>query len=243
MAIRLKTVFFKNAGGRSTAETASVLASTIWRIADEVVTNLSKWDCDIVTPERGMKILGEMAAFLLHMADRMAYGRMPEPERARFIQVAGQRLGEIVQDNIRAMVGADGFDYKANFIDLLNRLRAPFNVNTLAQVAALAALDDDAHVERTRQVNREGMAYLREAFEGLGLECVPSWANFILVKVGNVARLYEALLRQGVIVRPVPVYGFPEHVRVTIGTRAENERLVGALARILHDEEGRRTAV
>lgn len=126
MAIRLKTVFFKNAGGRSTAETASVLASTIWRVADEVVTNLSKWDCDIVTPERGMKILGEMAAFLLHMADRMAYGRMPEPERARFIQVAGQRLAEIVQDNIRAMVGADGFDYKANFIDLLNRRAADY---------------------------------------------------------------------------------------------------------------------
>lgn len=126
MAIRLKTVFFKNAGGRSTAETASVLASAIWRIADEVVTNLSKWDCDIVTPERGMKILGEMAAFLLHMADRMAYGRMPEAERARFIQVAGQRLAEIVQDNIRAMVGADGFDYKANFIDLLNRRAADY---------------------------------------------------------------------------------------------------------------------
>jgi hypothetical protein len=126
VAIRLKTVFFKNAGGRSTAETASVLASTLWRISDEVVTNLSKWDCDIVTPERGMKILGEMAAFLLHMADRMAYGRMPEPERARFIQVAGQRLGEIVQDNIRAMVGADGFDYKANFIDLLNRRAADY---------------------------------------------------------------------------------------------------------------------
>jgi len=121
VAIRLKTVFFKNAGGRSSAETASVLASTIWRIADEVVTNLSKWDCDIVTPERGMKILGEMAAFLLHMADRTAYGRMPEAERTRFIQVAGQRLAEIVQDNIRTIVGADGFDYKANFIDLLNR--------------------------------------------------------------------------------------------------------------------------
>lgn len=126
MAIRLKTVFFKNAGGRSTAETASVLASTVWRIADEVVTNLSKWDCDIVTPERGMKILGEMAAFLLHMADRMAYGRMPEAERARFIQVAGRRLGEIVEENIRAMVGEDGFDYKANFIDLLNRRAAEY---------------------------------------------------------------------------------------------------------------------
>jgi histidinol-phosphate aminotransferase len=130
-----------------------------------------------------------------------------------------------------------------DLIDLLDRLRAPFNVNTLAQVAALAALDDDEHVERTRQVNRDGMAYLREAFGGLGLECVPSWANFILVKVGPVARLYDALLRQGVIVRPVSVYGFPEHVRVTIGTREENERLVRALVRMLGTEEGKGVAV
>ena len=130
-----------------------------------------------------------------------------------------------------------------DIIDLLNRLRAPFNVNTLAQVAALAALDDDEHVERTRQVNREGMAYLREAFDGLGLEQVPSWANFILVKVGNAARYYDTLLRLGVIVRPVPVYGFPEHVRVTVGTQAENERLVRALAHVLRDEEGRGVAV
>ena len=127
-------------------------------------------------------------------------------------------------------------------IDLLNRLRAPFNVNTLAQVAALAALDDDAHVERTRQVNREGMASLTAAFAELGLECVPSWANFILVRVGNAARLYDQLLRRGVIVRPVPVYGFPEHVRVTVGTAAENERLVTALRALLR-EEGRGVAV
>ena len=127
-------------------------------------------------------------------------------------------------------------------IDLLNRLRAPFNVNTLAQVAALAALDDDAHVERTRQVNREGMAFLTAAFAELGLECVPSWANFILVRVGNAARLYDQLLRRGVIVRPVPVYGFPEHVRVTVGTAAENERLVTALRALLR-EEGRGVAV
>jgi histidinol-phosphate aminotransferase len=127
-------------------------------------------------------------------------------------------------------------------IDLLNRLRAPFNVNTLAQVAALAALDDDEHVERTRAVNREGMAYLGAAFAELGLECVPSWANFILVRVGNAAKLYDQLLRLGVIVRPVPVYGFPEHVRVTVGTRAENERLVAAL-RTVRGEEGRGIAI
>jgi len=126
MALRLKTVFFKNAGGRSSAEIASVLASTVWRISDEVVANLSKWDCDIVTPERGMKILGEMSAFLLHMSDRLAYGRVAEAERARFIQAAGQRLAEIMQDNIRAMVGDDGFDYKANFIDLINRRAADY---------------------------------------------------------------------------------------------------------------------
>ena len=129
MALRLKTVFFKNAGGRSSAEIASVLASTIWRISDEVVANLSRWDCDIVTPERGMKILGEMAAFLLHMSDRMAYGRVGEAERARFIQATGQRLGQIVQDNIRAMTGEssdDGFDYKGNFIDLINRRAADY---------------------------------------------------------------------------------------------------------------------
>jgi len=121
MALRVKTVWFKNAGGRSSAEVASVLASTIWRLADNIVSNLSKWDCDIVTPERGMKILGEMSAFLLHMSDRLAYRRLAEAERARFIQAAGRRLAEIMQDNIRAMVGDDGFDYKANFIDLINR--------------------------------------------------------------------------------------------------------------------------
>lgn len=126
MALRVKTVFFKNAGGRSSAEIASVLASTIWRLSDEVVTNLSRWDCDIITPERGMKILAEMAAFLLHMGDRMACGHLAEADRARFIQAAGRRLGEIMQDNIRVMVGDDGFDYKANFIDLINRRAADY---------------------------------------------------------------------------------------------------------------------
>jgi hypothetical protein len=126
VALRVKTVFFKNAGGRSTAEIASVLASTIWRLSDEVVANLSKWDCDIVTPERGMKILAEMAAFLLHISDRMAHAHLADADRARFIQAAGQRLSQIMQDNIRVMVGDDGFDYKANFIDLINRRGADY---------------------------------------------------------------------------------------------------------------------
>ena len=114
-------------------------------------------------------------------------------------------------------------------VELMNRVRQPFNVSSIAQVAALAALDDDAHVEHTRSANRAGMAYLRAQCERLGLEYVPSWANFLLIRVGNGKRVYEALLREGVIVRPMLVYGFPEHVRVTVGTADENARCIRAL--------------
>lgn len=127
MALRLKTVWFKNAGGRSSAEVASVLASTVWRLADEVVNNLSKFDCDIVTPERGVRILGEVAAFLLHMSDRMVYGRLPEAQRAPLVQAAGRRLAELMEENIRAMGASDDFDYRANFIDFLNRRSADYS--------------------------------------------------------------------------------------------------------------------
>lgn len=118
-------------------------------------------------------------------------------------------------------------------IEVMNRVRAPFNVSSLAQVAVLAALDDDAHVERTRQCNREGMAYFKDQFGRLGIEYVPSWANFVLVRVANGAKVYEALLREGVIVRPMSAYGFPEHVRISVGTMPENERCVAALQHVL----------
>jgi len=118
-------------------------------------------------------------------------------------------------------------------VEVLNRLRQPFNVNALAQVAARAALDDHVHVARTRANNREGLAFLRAACERLGLPYVPSWANFLLIEVGEGARLYEALLRRGVIVRPMDVYGLPRHLRVTVGTPTENQRFVDALATVL----------
>jgi len=124
-------------------------------------------------------------------------------------------------------------------IDMMNRVRAPFNTNSLAQAAALAALDDDAHVERTRQINREGLSYLRAQMERLGLPVVPSWANFLLVRVGDAGRVYETLLRRGVIVRPMGFYGFPDYVRVTVGLPAENERFVRTLEEILAPEGGR----
>ena len=121
----------------------------------------------------------------------------------------------------------------AGVVDALGRVRQPFNVNALGLVAAQAALDDDEHVRRTLELNREGMAYLTREFDRLGLRWVPSSANFILVRVGQGVRVYEALLRHGVIVRPMDGYGFPEHLRVTIGLAEENARCIRALEAVL----------
>lgn len=115
-------------------------------------------------------------------------------------------------------------------IDALNRIRQPFNVNSLAQVGALAAIDDEEHIRRTQENNRQGLAYLRRELDRLGVEYAPSWANFLLVKVG--AGAYQKLLPEGVIIRPMEGYGFPGYARVSVGTPAENERFIAAMAKL-----------
>jgi histidinol-phosphate aminotransferase len=114
--------------------------------------------------------------------------------------------------------------------DLLNRVRQPFNVNALAQAAAVAALADTGYVEESRRVNRAGMQQLEAGLRELRMRALPSRGNFIMVHVGDAARVYEALLRQGVIVRPVANYDLPEWLRVTVGLPAENARFLVALA-------------
>jgi histidinol-phosphate aminotransferase len=117
--------------------------------------------------------------------------------------------------------------------DVLNRIRQPFNVNSLAQAAAVAALSDEAFLERTYAMNRAGYRQLTAAFEALGLTYIASHGNFVLVKVGNTddagARVNLGLLKQGVIVRPVGNYGLPQWIRVSIGLAHENEALIAAL--------------
>jgi histidinol-phosphate aminotransferase len=109
---------------------------------------------------------------------------------------------------------------------LLQKARQPFNVNAIAQAAALAALADTQHTERTRQVNREGMAFYENAFRERGLEYVPSHANFLLVKTGNGDQLFRDMLKQGVIVRAMSSYKLPEWIRISIGTAAQNARVM-----------------
>jgi histidinol-phosphate aminotransferase len=117
--------------------------------------------------------------------------------------------------------------------DLLNRVRQPFNCNSLAQAAAVAALADEAFVARSVEVNRQGMAQLTAAFDALGLRYLPSFGNFVLVQVGDGAAVYQGLLKRGVIVRPVANYGLPQWLRVTIGLAEENDRFIAALREVL----------
>ncbi|MFA7580576.1 histidinol-phosphate transaminase [Castellaniella sp.] len=117
--------------------------------------------------------------------------------------------------------------------DMLNRVRQPFNVNVLAQLAARVALDDTDFLLRSHALNREGRIQLQDGFAALGLEYVPSHTNFVLVRVGDAPRVHEHLLRQGVIVRPVAADGLPEHLRVTVGLTHENARLLEALGAAL----------
>lgn len=112
---------------------------------------------------------------------------------------------------------------------LMERVRQPFNVNSLAQVAATAALDDTAHLDAGIRNNAEGLEYLYTEVGAMGLEYVETEANFFLIKVGDGKGVYEALLKKGVIVRPMASYGLGEFIRVTIGLPQENERFIAAL--------------
>lgn len=121
--------------------------------------------------------------------------------------------------------------------DLLNRIRQPFNVNSLAQAAAVAALNDTAFLQKSAQVNADGYRQLTQVFDAMGLEYLPSFGNFVMVKVGNEdnagARVNLALLKQGVIVRPVGNYGLPQWLRVSVGLPQENAAFIDALKKVL----------
>lgn len=134
--------------------------------------------------------------------------------------LAGLRVGYAIMDS-----------KLANYI---NRVREPFNVNTLGQFAALGALDDDEHVEKAKSVTSEGIALFYKEFDNMGLEYQKSYGNFVLLKApcGGM-ELNNLLLKEGVIVRPVGGYGLPEYVRVTVGTAKENSLFINALKKVL----------
>ena len=116
----------------------------------------------------------------------------------------------------------------------MNRVRHPINVNSIGLAAAEAALEDAEHIEKSVALNREGMAFLTDWLDARGLGYIPSIGNFVTVDVGQDAGpVFQALLRHGVIVRPVANYGLPNHLRISIGLPEENHRCVAAFERVL----------
>ncbi|PPC87020.1 MAG: histidinol-phosphate transaminase [Methylotenera sp.] len=121
----------------------------------------------------------------------------------------------------------------ANVADMLNRVRQPFNVNNVAQAAAVASLADDDFVERSYALNQAGMVQITQGFTALGLSYIPSFANFISFKIENAALVNQQLLKNGVIVRPIANYEMPDYLRVSIGLFSENARFLDVLAQIV----------
>ncbi|MCW8932247.1 MAG: histidinol-phosphate transaminase [Gammaproteobacteria bacterium] len=128
-----------------------------------------------------------------------------------------------------------GFSVSSKVIaDLLNRVRQPFNNNTFALESASIALDDQEHIRQCVELNSKGMSLLVSGFESLGLSYIPSSGNFVCVKIGShCAEIYEKLLHEGIITRPVANYQMSEYLRISVGTMPENERVLSALKKVM----------
>ncbi|TCJ15703.1 hypothetical protein EZJ19_06440 [Parasulfuritortus cantonensis] len=152
---RVKTVWFKKEGERPAEEIATALATTIWRMADRAVDNLSKADYDIITPQRGFKIIGELTAFAVHYVDRVVFPRMDDRKRGELVSAIGVRLAEIMEDNILDVTGGardPDYDYQQGYIDMLN--------NRMTEYAHYDFPDDKPSFQALRYLSlqiREGM--------------------------------------------------------------------------------------
>jgi len=156
----------------------------------------------------------------------------PDPiDLVAWIRKGKSVLGTRTFSKIYGLAGLRiGYGYgDPNLLELVNRVRPPFNTGSVAQAAALAALKDEDWVARCREVNRAGLNQLREGLGRIGIRTWPSEGNFLLVQVANPVRIFEVLQMQGIIVRPLAGYGLPEHLRISVGTESENVRLLSAL--------------
>jgi histidinol-phosphate aminotransferase len=184
------------------------------------------------------RFLGRISGDALLIVDEAYFEYVRDPEYPNSLRYHGSGRPMLTLRTFSKLYGLAGLRIgygvgAAELIALMQRVRQPFNVNSPAQWAAVAALEDAEHVERSLDANRRGIEFLEQEFSRLGLEWVPSQANFILVRVGKGQEVFQQLLQRGVIVRPTAGYRFPEHVRVTVGTMEENRRFVAALEKII----------
>ena len=176
---------------------------------------------------------------IIVVLDEAYYEYMPDQEKPDTDALLTKYSNLVVTRTFSKIYGLAGLRIgyavsHPDIADLLNRVRQPFNTNLLAQAAALAALDDVEHLEKSVELNRQGLKQLSEGFSELELACIPSMGNFITVDMGREAdSIYQALLREGVIVRPLANYKMPNHLRITVGTEEQNARLLKSLQKVL----------
>ncbi|RYZ06610.1 MAG: histidinol-phosphate transaminase [Myxococcales bacterium] len=183
------------------------------------------------------KLLREVPPEVIIVMDEAYLEYADAPDYPDSLELRGLRERLLVLRTFSKIYGLAAFRVgyavgPKQLIDYMNRVRAPFNVSTLAQAAATAALDDQAHVQSARELNARERARVSAALRGLGLTVAPSQANFVLVDLQRPARpVYDALLKKGVIVRPFA--SLPTSLRVTLGTERENDRFLNALTEVL----------
>lgn len=193
----------------------------------------------VVTKFQADEFLKELDPRVLVVFDEAYYEYVDHKEYPESLEYVGEQQNVITLRTFSKIYGIAGqrIGYgvaKPEIISAVNRVREPFNVNTLAQVGALAALEDDEHLKRSFQGNLEGKEYLARWFQEKGLYYVPTQANFIFLQVGvDCQKVFKEMLGEGVIVRTGDIFGYPDFIRVTIGTMEENERFTRTLEKVI----------
>jgi histidinol-phosphate aminotransferase len=193
----------------------------------------------MVTPEALDDFIEKLPDHVVAIIDEAYFEVMPEhmkPDVLKHIRAGKENV--IVLRTFSKAYGLAGLRIgygvgHTSLISLLNKVRQPFNVNAMAQAAAIAALDDIPHLVETRELVEQGLEYFYRELPKLGVEAVPSGANFVLCKTGDGRAVFEELQKRKVIVRPMDPYGLPDHIRITIGTPEQNRRMIEALKEVL----------
>ncbi len=192
----------------------------------------------LAAPEAVERFIEQVPANVLVVMDEAYFEFLENPLDLLPRICAGRNTNLLIMRTFSKIFGLAGLRLgygigNPELISALEKIRQPFNINSIVQAGALAALDDEDHLEKTRSNNSAGLDYFNGELSRLGLEYVPSSANFVLAKVGDGARVFSELQKRGVITRPMAGYQLPEWIRFSVGTDAENQRCIAALEDVL----------
>jgi len=213
-----------------------MLAAITPRTKEIFIANPNNPTGTLLSQEEIDRFMDRVPEHVVVVFDEAYYEFLPEPpDTLKFVRegrdVVVLRTFSKIQGlaNLRIGYGIA----KPELVDVLQKTRQPFNANGIAQAGALAGILDDEHQQRTRELTWQGRDYLQGEFAAMGLEFVPSHANFVLVKVGDGKRVFTDLMKRGIIIRDMNAYGLPEWIRVSVGTMEQNRRFIRELRQML----------